>query len=345
MLRDHQIAVLRSILSVFFFAAIFSRAALLPAAETPSDAETRSRLETLLSAEPAEPASEPIVATEQTSGRILLLRPNTDWNRPESLVWEWNPAESPAIVPEHRAWFSHPSDAKPVDGTKKLLTVASGGGVALINLADKKVLFYALAGGNTHSAALLPDGNIVTASSTGNYLKLFVVPDEFPGAEKIESVEYPFADAHGLVWDAPNRTLWALGGKEIAGYRYSGSKEKPSLERIFSTELPPLLLNGHDLCPIQGANALFVTGTDGIGFFETESRTLAPFSEVKHIKSISLDNTGHLIVQQPKEKWWSDSILTFHKEQKPIGTLDGARFYKARWWIADPLAAGGVSSR
>lgn len=333
MSRPCRFTVFCNILSVFFLAVIFSQAALSPAAETPPADDVRSRLETLLSTEPSEPAAEPIIATEQKSGRILLLRPNSDWNRPETLVWEWNPAESSAIAPEHRAWFSHLSDAKPVDGTKKLLTVASGGGVALVNFADKKVLFYALAGGNTHSAALLPDGNIVTASSTGNYLRLFVVPEEFSAPEKIVSVKYPLDDAHGAVWDGTNQTLWALGGRELVGYSYTGTKEKPSLERIFSADLPPLLANGHDLYPIPDSRSLFVTGTDGVGLFDTGSRTLTPLTDVKHIKSISLDNAGHLIVQQPKEKWWSDSILTFNKERKPVGTLDGARFYKARWWI------------
>lgn len=305
-------------------------------AESPqSDDALFSRLETLLASEPAIPPMANIVAAEQKSGRVLILNPVADWNRPESLVWSWGPGDSSEIAPEHRGWFGYVSDAKPVDGTKKLLTVASGGGVALVNLADKKVLFYALAGGNTHSAALLPDGNIVTASSTGNYLKLFVVPEELADPEKIQSVEYPFTDAHGLVWDEPNKTLWALGGKELVGFVYKGTKENPALERIFTTELPPELTNGHDLCAIPDSRSLFVTGTDGIGLFDTNSRSLRFLTAVKDIKSISLDGVGHLIVQQPNEQWWSDSILSLNKERKPIGTLDGARFYKARWWISE----------
>ncbi|MDO4558903.1 MAG: DUF6528 family protein, partial [Planctomycetia bacterium] len=105
---------------------------------------------------PDGPATFPVVVTEQNTGRILILRSGVDWNQPDAIEWEWNPAESPEIASEHVAWFSHGSDAKPVRGTDQLLTVASGGGVALIRLVDRKVLFHAFAGGNPHSAAILP---------------------------------------------------------------------------------------------------------------------------------------------------------------------------------------------
>ncbi len=294
-------------------------------------------LEQIITTEPTAHATTPIVVTEQRTGRILILKANRDWNQPNAIEWEWDPAKSSDIAPEHVQWFSNCSEAKPVRGTDQLLTVASGGGVALVRLADHKVLFYALAGGNTHSAALLPDGNIVTASSTGNYMKIFIVSEDFTKPDSVQSIEYPFTDTHGLVWDDAHQTLWVLGGKELAGYAYTGTKSAPTLKQTFIMELTSPLDGGHDLYPVPRTTVLFVTGHQGVGLFDTETRQLTPIAEIENLKSISLDESGNILGQQPTEQWWSDTILYLNGTHGSVGKLDGAKFYKARWWMPEQM--------
>src|SRR5690606_9581861 len=117
----------------------------------------------------ADSCRQSIVLAEQSGHRTAIADVST-----RQLVWEWPPDRS-NLPPAHVQWFHNPSDAKVVYGGKYLLTCASGGGVALVRMADRQAVFYAYAGGNTHSIELLPDGNIVAASSTGNYLTLFSV--------------------------------------------------------------------------------------------------------------------------------------------------------------------------
>ncbi len=306
--------------------------------ESVSDLATRLQRAIESAEVPQGPFSSDIVIAEQYTAKIRIFKANSDWNRPESLVWEWSAAQAPEVKKEHVTWFGHVSECKPVHGVSHLLTVASGGGVALIRLKDKKVLFYAYPGGNTHSAALLPDGNIVTASSTGNALTIFVVPDSFNGPESVKNIKVKFEDAHGLVWDKKRDILWALGGKELAGYRYEGTKENPSLKKIESILLSEGRNGGHDLYPIPGTDYLFVTVSSAIGIFEPEQKKIFWLAPIRGIKSISLSLEGVLLVLQPREQWWSPSIFYLNKNFSIAGNIQKARIYKGRWWIPNTFS-------
>lgn len=105
-----------------------------------------------------------LLITDQSQNRIALAEV-----RSSRLIWQWRAGETD-IRPQDTGRFKAPSDAKAVYEDKYILASASLGRVALIRIADKKTVFYMYVGGNTHSAERWPDGNIVTASSTGNYL-------------------------------------------------------------------------------------------------------------------------------------------------------------------------------
>lgn len=120
-----------------------------------------------------------VITCDQSGPRLTIYKGGADWNDPDSVLWNWEPADS---LPETEAKrFSAIDECKPALNNTAVLTNASAGAVALIRLNDKKVLFYGFAGGNTHSVALLPDGNVVSASSTGRFLALFATPE---GEEK-----------------------------------------------------------------------------------------------------------------------------------------------------------------
>lgn len=283
-----------------------------------------------------------IITAEQNSRRAILFRAESDWSDPTSILWQWDPAQAPELTAEQVKWFGNISDVKPVMGGKVLLEAASGGGVALIRLEDKKVLFLGYAGGNTHSAALLPDGNIVSASSTGGYLRLFVRS----GGDKSDDsrigeaahIDYPFTDAHGVVWDASRGVLWALGGDNLAGYYYRGSKENPTLEEFYREKFPGKLTGGHDLYPMPGEDLLLFTTVTGVGVFDPAARRMLPLSGRHSIKSISIDSGGAVIMLVPVEQWWSETISYFAPGEPAAGTYPKAKFYKARWWMPNTFS-------
>ena len=116
--------------------------------------------------EPVKIPERSIVLAEQATKSIVIIDADT-----YQKVWSWDAAKS-GVPTERQIWFSNPSEVKPVYNGKYILMTASGGAVALIRIADSKLMYYAQAGSNPHSAELLPDGNIVAVSSTDTKLLL-----------------------------------------------------------------------------------------------------------------------------------------------------------------------------
>ena len=95
-----------------------------------------------------------------------------------AVVWHWNVDEAKGQIPDedvHRARVL--DDCKPVDGGKRLLLTSSGGETLLLDIASRKILFYAHTP-MSHSADMLPGDRIAVANSTnpaGNSLEIYDV--------------------------------------------------------------------------------------------------------------------------------------------------------------------------
>jgi len=278
-----------------------------------------------------------ILACEQAQARLVLLDSRADWNDDDAIVWQWQASHDAHIAPEHHSWFSNPSDAKGIDRGQRVLTVASGGGMAVVDFKSGEIVGYGYAGGNPHSATLLPDGRIVTVSSTGNLVQLFEYQqDSSPQYQVIQKLI--LTDAHGVVWDDSRGCVWALGGKQIKRFDYNF--EQPGLTLATTINLPinkKTLLEprhgGHDLTWDLPGEKLALSDTDNLWTFDPQSHMFAPLlpHDLRHVKSIShLPNPPHTIVMQATTEWWSDTIRSTDGTWEK--TLPDAKFYKARWW-------------
>lgn len=271
-----------------------------------------------------------IVLSEQSQHRVAIADVAT-----QQIIWEWQPARS-NVKPEHVKWFNSPSDAKIVYDGKYVLTCASGGGVALVRIADRKTVFYAYAGGNTHSAELLPDGNIVAASSTGNYLTLFRVDTlHFPG--HVYSKKIPVAFGHNVVWDRSRKLLWTAAMTELRTFRYLPGDTAPDLVADTALALPGT--EAHDLFPVYGRNALWLTNTTHVYEVDagTGRLTSATTRYPANIKSISSGPAGYpVIIIKPKESWWTDEVIDTNGQR--VFYQPGLKIYKARWVLPNTFS-------
>ena len=214
-----------------------------------------------------------------------------EWNLPGSTVWTFNPFYHREIQPEQIRWFAAVDEVKPVKNKTHLLITASGGCVCLIRISDQKIVFCGYAGGNTHSAEILPDGNIVSASSTGNYLRLFRLRYESSDqAVQISTQDYYAENAHGVVWDRKRNCLWSSGQLGIyRWYYHAGSDPSESFleaDCCVNTGRDGADFCGHDLYPVFGEDALYLSGNQLLKFYPasmTYEEVLPGFTAVKSI--------------------------------------------------------------
>ena len=270
-----------------------------------------------------------ILCSNQATRDVLVMDVDGDWSKPESILWKWNPEGDPNIPADRLKRFNHIDETKVVNGGKQILVTSSTGGMALVDVATKQSVFTGYPGGSTHSADLLPDGTIITASSTGNFLMVFTRKDGEKTAHK--TFKLTFADAHGVVWDKLLSLVWAVGKEAVICCRYNFDYENPQLTIVESFPLKPNPYWGHDLILLEKERKLLMTGRNMLEF-DTMTGQYKLFMKRKSVKSISIHpETGEQLVQIPKENYWNDTVTLLNGDRK--WTLPGnAKIYKARWF-------------
>jgi len=263
---------------------------------------------------------------DQASRKVLLVSTQSDWNNSTAILWEWSAYEADAIPASQKHLFDYVSDARLVDGGKKLLVAGgSGGGVALIRISDKKVLFFDRAGKSPHSAELLPDGVLAVVSSQDNCLRVY-----FPAPEFSHSIDVTVPSPHGLVWDTHRNGLWVVGLDSLYFFSYkTNSGVSLKLRKRFALPSP----HGHDLFPRVHRKTLFMTTKSGVYEFFPNTGQFRPFKPLKNVPNVKSvcenPKTGRIVTVRAVTKWWNDTVDFLHPRGQK--TRKGARFYKARW--------------
>ncbi len=258
-----------------------------------------------------------LLYADQLDNRIRLVNPLTK-NDGNDTLWCYPAAEEKPIK-------YGPTDAKRVEIKGEVFILAAyHGRVRLIRFRDSKLIKDYSTYSSCHSAELLPDGSIVSVSSNDGMLRLHRSADKF--------VDHKLPYAHGVTWDKERKCLWVLGD---CLYRFNYTEGKLSLARKFKLPLSP---TGHDLFPLRKESKLLVSNNDGLFLFDIKKEEFETVSELKGIKSASQHSDGSIWVSDPKKiegakDWQSDAVIpVLPKGSAMRHKIDGARFYKARWW-------------
>lgn len=271
-----------------------------------------------------------IIAAEQLSTRFIILDPQVDPLSKKAIKWAWTPRQSPKVKLDNFYFYNNPSEVKLIRNNTQLLFSCSGGACGIIDIASGELLYHVYPKGNPHSAELLPDGNIVTASSTGAFLMLFDLQRDPEGNI---AKQYDCPSAHGVVYDEKTQRLYSCGREGITEWRYDSRK----VELIKIADYPfPVVINvfgGHDLYRDLQDGLLTVSGRHAVYKFNCQTKEQTFFLNAAHVKSVSVHPKAPTLLLIPNEKWWNDELQIADKSGRvrKLIRYPHFRFYKVRW--------------
>ena len=258
--------------------------------------------------------------------QVLLVDYYNSTDSKADIVWSWDARlakDLPDVYKNKK--FNHLDDCKAIRNGNKIMISSSSGAIAIINIENKAVEFYADVE-MAHSIEMLPDNKIVAAASThvnGNKLMVFDID---------VSNEVLFTDslysAHGVVWDEKRNSLFAIGYDVLREYKI---ENKIKLVQKQEWKIPGK--GGHDLLMAPNGDNLYLTETTSAWVFDIEKKqfkAIPHFPNAKNIKSIGENKIGQFIYTLPEESWWTFNV-SFHNPKSKI-PFPNIRVYKARWF-------------
>ena len=289
------------------------------------------------------------VDKDKTKSRILVYDMNAeDLNAEAALVWQLYHTVEKGFSGAEK--FIGASDAKlrysEWYGGYVVVVCSTKGFVGIVDYETGENLYsrFDSPENNTHAVELLPDGNMVAASTTGNTVTIYASSQ---GDGDGYYRQYAMEDAHGLLWDAELEVLWALGREYLNAYKVTGSSGRPELELVESHRLPSD--GGHDLYTVYGTeHMIWVTTSDEVYQFNTSTREFTTdypgYSELECRASVkgvgSQPFSGTIITMIPNgamHTWNSDTINLYRPDQsggymheKKVHRTNA--FYKVRVW-------------
>ncbi len=258
--------------------------------------------------------------------KVLIVKNTGSYDSIPKILWSWDAHLSNDLPFEFRTQkFNSIDDCKSVNKGKQILISSSSGAIALVNIIDKKVIFYASVP-NAHSIEMLPDNKIVAAASThinGNKLMLF----DINTSEKVIFSDSLYS-AHGVVWDSNRNSLFALGYDVLREYKI---ENKIKLYLVEEWRIPGI--SGHDLQMASSEDKLYITERTGTWSFDIQKKQfgkIEQFPDTTDIKSLCENRMGQFVYTVPEQNWW-----TFHiRLHNPTGRIHfpNLHVYKARWF-------------
>lgn len=184
----------------------------------------------------------------------------------------------------------------------------------LFRVTDSKANEQEISLYNAHSAEILPNGDVVIATSGyqkdgdgSNYRNGGI--HYYPAGSKKRAAFLSLPFAHGVVWDDKNQCLWSVGFEGIVAIKIKGSGENVTMEKIKGKGYKASKeFHGHDLVPAYGLDGKYwVSDGEAVYLFDTATNKLTKAKEYNYenIKGIAYFEDGTTVLSD-----WTPYFVT-----------------------------------
>lgn len=238
--------------------------------------------------------------------KILLVDYSKSNDSIPLIIWQWNATQAIDLPDSSKSKLKTIDECKEVDRGKRILISSSSGAIAILAKKSRKIQFYADVD-NAHSIELLPGHLLAAAASTGRLGNCIILFDiRFANRPIYFDSLY---SAHGLVWHAARKSLFALGGQVLREYKLE-TKHSVKLTKVNEWKIPGS--GGHDLSLSPGNNDLFLTELNGAWIFNLNTyvfKKIPGFDDGKDIKSLVQSESGQFVYTQANgHQWWTNQV-------------------------------------
>ncbi|MBO5213627.1 MAG: hypothetical protein J6B86_02515 [Clostridia bacterium] len=270
-----------------------------------------------------------------------------------SVFWEWTYADDVNATMRGPGYGIDSAKLRYSAYYEKDVVIAcsSGGWAGIIDYENRTLLWESNATeiANAHSIEMLPNGDVVVASSQ-------VATNGKPGltyfalssGSQTPTHTIISDSAHGVSWDPANECLWVLNNKEIYAVKVQNPGRNGTLQVVEGSAVGGFA-GGHALSPVTGSPGKYWVGANSTIFqFDTKTKTLTKCADVLQqpgIKGIASFADGTVILAAhkigggtPTYGWSSDGFRIVSANGTSVTVpfdTDHREFYKVQPFTRD----------
>lgn len=269
-----------------------------------------------------------VILTDVTRGSIVVLdldEREDDWRNmnwiksgAKTRIWEMDLGDSSICGVKYRYSPYYQKDV--------ILVTSSAGKAYILDYEEKTILWqvndrinnnFDISLYNAHSIEMLPNGDIVIASS--GYAEQGCSYENggvhyYPAGSTTRGDFYNLPFAHAVHWDPDNECVWTVGFEGVVALKVTGEGKNARFSKINELSYAKNQFTGHDLVPAFGMDGKYwISDNDSVYLYDSATQTLARSRDyvASAVKGIAYFEDGTMILSPATENTYSKMLEVY----------------------------------